>query len=462
MAGIGFVLRKLAGEDNLSGFIRAYFHSAIVAVGPWLMIVVSVGSLLTLSSSILSLSELNEFFSVFIYNLCFSFILSGPLYMISARYVSDCLYIRSLPPIPGILTTALCFLFPIAIPVAILFYIFYADMNPLFTILSIINFLLLCQTWITMLFLGLLRDFRAITLSWVAGTLSMIFLSLYLGSIYRAEGILVGVNIGFCVLVASLTAHVLAEYPYPFKRPKNFAFYFRCYKGLFWSGLFFFASLWVDKVIMWTAPEAVIHLNRLSTYPTYDGAMFLSYLSIVPVMALFTFNLETNFYDTYIQYIKYIESNAPLSSIEGEKKSIISEIIENARSFLILQGSISLIVILFSPQIFSFLGIDFLQLSIFRLGTIGAFFASINFFIVVIFSYFDSQSNMVKVTGIMLVSNFLMSMTSMHLGFSYYGYGFCFSMIFSFFVASIIFIRFLNNLTYHIFITNNVNRPIFE
>lgn len=74
--------------------------------------------------------------------------------------------------------------------------------------------------------------------------------------------------------------------PYSFKWPKNFEFYFRFYPGLLWSGLFLFTSMWIDKIIMWTAPEAVTHMNNLRTYPIYDGGMFLSYLSIVPVMAL--------------------------------------------------------------------------------------------------------------------------------------------------------------------------------
>ena len=461
MAGIGFILRKLAGQDNFSGFIRAYFHSAIVAVGPWMMIVLSIGSIHSLSSSFLSLRELNEFLSIFIYNLCFSFILSGP-YMITARYVSDCLYLRYLSPIPGIFITSLFILILITLPLAVLFYVYYATMSPFSTILSIVNFFLLCQTWITMLFLGLLRDFRAITLSWIVGILLTIFLSVYFGSIYRVEGILIGVNIGFCLLVASLTAHVFAEYPFPFKRAINFDFYFRHYHELFWSGLFFFASMWIDKVIMWMAPEGITHLNNLRTYPTYDGAMFFSYLSIIPVMALFTFSLETNFYDSYIQYIRCIENNEPLFSIEQQKKAIFSKIMEDARSFLVLQGAISLMVILFAPQIFELIGIDFLQLNIFRLGTVGAFFAALNFFIVVIFSYFDSQENMLRVTATMLVSNTLTTILSLYLGFPFYGYGFCMSMIFSFFVAAILFVGFLNNLTYHIFITNIVKRQVIR
>lgn len=458
MAGIGFVLRKLAGEDNLSGVIRAYFRSAVVAVGPWVMIVLSVGSLMALSSSVLSLDDLQGFLSVFMYNLCFSFILSGPINMMGARYVSDCLYAKDLDPIPGILVVAILAGGLITASLGSLFYIFYANMNPLLTVLSIINLTLLCQTWIAMSFLGLLKDYRAITFSWIIGTILIILCTHYFGTLYLTEGILFGMNVGISFLIASLVAHILAEFPYSFHKPQRLKFYFHYYYPLFWSGLFFFSSFWVDKVIMWFAPEGILHVNNLRTYPTYDGATFVSYLSIIPVMGLFIFNLETNFYEAYIHYVRSVENNHPFSGIEEAKQSVISNIIEDGRSFVVLQGAITFMVILFADQIFQVLGIDYLQLSIFRFGVLGAFFLALNAFMIVIFSYFDSMNNILKLSFCMLVTNTLFTLISLYLGFPYYGYGFCLAMIFSFIYGAIIFVQFLNNLTYHIFITNSVRR----
>lgn len=458
MAGIGFVLRKLAGEDNLSGIIRAYMHSAIVAVGPWIMIIIALAFVTALLAPFTGFQEVNEFFAVILYNFLFSFMLTGPIYVIAARYVSDSLYVRSLHPIPGILIGSLVFIIIPALTIATLFYVFYATMSPWATLLSIINFVLLCEIWIVMLYLSLIRDFRAETSSWIISTILSIFLAIYLGELWGSEGMLLGFNIGFTYLVYAMIAHVFAEYPFPFRLPIEFRFYFKYYKGLFWSGLFLFASLWIDKVIMWWAPESVLHLNGLRTYPTYDGGMAISYLTIVPVMALFIFSLETNFYDSYIAYIFKIESNAPFFLIEEEKNNIKDKIIENGRAFLVLQGVLSLIFILLAPNIYSWIGMDFLQIGIFRIGTLGAFFAALNFCIVVFFSYFDSQDNMIKVTTTMLVSNIIFTLICLKLGFPFYGFGYCLSMILSFFVASILLFRFLDNLSYHIFITNVIKR----
>ena len=378
--------------------------------------------------------------------------------MISARYVSDCLYSRTLYPVPGILVGSLVYLVVPGFFVGAAFYIFYANMNPFTIILSVINFILLSQIWIVMLYLGAIRNFRAITISWILGSLFTVFLAITFGKMWKGDGMMFGFNIGLVVLLNSLLANTIAEYPFKFRMPKEFSFYMKNYKGLFFSGFFLFSGMWIDKVVMWFSPERVTHLNNLTTCPVYDGGMFFSYLSIIPVLALFIFSLETNFYDSYIQYIQHIERNSPLSVIEEDRKVLFKKIAISGRSFLILQGCITIIVLALAPKIFVWFGIDFLELGIFRLGTLGAFFAALNFFIVIIFSYFDNQQNMLKITLIMFFSNAIFSIISLLMGFQYYGYGYCISMIFTFLIASLILNSFMNKLTYHVFISNVVKR----
>ncbi|MBS0623940.1 MAG: exopolysaccharide Pel transporter PelG [Verrucomicrobia bacterium] len=462
MAGIGFHLRKLASEDNLSGLLRAYLHSAVVAAGPWILLVISITLITTFTKYIVGLKEVDEFLSIIIYNFFFSFIFSAPLYMISARYVSDCLYQRTLAPVPGIMISSLGILLMVMVPLAIVFYTLYVRMSPFSTLLSIVNFTLLCEMWLTMLYLSALRDFRAITSSWVLGTLLGIFLSVTWGKSYGTSGLLLGLDLGLLFILASIKAHVLAEYPFSFRKAKEFRFYFRNYKLLFFSGFFLFSGMCIDRIVMWMAPEAMVHANHLRTYPVYDGATFLSYLSIIPSLALFVFSLETNFYDSYISYIQHIERNAPFNLLEEERRSIVDKMLANGRAFLVLQGSLTLSLLFLAPLVFDWLGIGFMQLSIFRLGLIGAFFSALNLCIVIIFSYFDSQSNMLLVTVLMFVMNALLSFITLKCGFAYYGYGYCLAMILTFLVGGVRLFLFLNNLHYHIFITNVVKKQNFE
>ena len=452
MAGTGFLLRKLASEDNFSGMIRAFIHAAVAAVGPWILIVLVLTEVNAYASTYTGLKEIDEFLSVVIYNLLFSFVLSAPLYVISARYVSDCLYQRDGSPVPGILIASLFLLVVPGLIAAIAFYSLYALMTPFNIFLSIVNFLLLAETWMVMLYLSAIHNYRAITTGWVIGMLLTLFLTVSLGQIHGSPGMLLGMNIGLLLLLVFQIANVLAEYPYPFIKPKNFGFYYHRYKKLFWSGLFLYGGVWIDKVLMWRAPEATTHLNQLTTYPVYDGAMFVSYLSILFLLSLFIFSLETNFYVSYIQYIQHIERNAPLAWIEEEKDMIIARLTENGRTSVVLQGCLSLTIIALTPLVFNWLGINYLELNIFRLGVLGSFFAGLNLVIYIYFSYFDSQENMLKMALVMCFSNGGLTLWSQTLGFPYYGYGYCLSMIFTFLVSGFLLIRFMSQLTYHIFI----------
>ena len=42
MAGIGFVLRRLARDEALSTNLRGYAHAALVSAGPWLFTVLAL------------------------------------------------------------------------------------------------------------------------------------------------------------------------------------------------------------------------------------------------------------------------------------------------------------------------------------------------------------------------------------------------------------------------------------
>jgi polysaccharide biosynthesis protein PelG len=458
MAGIGFVLRKLASRDDYLGVIRGYFHAAFAGVGPWIFLITTLGLITFFTEVISGKVEVRNFSAILIYNLIFSLIFASSVYMVTQRYVADCLFSRDGSLIPGIFIQSQLYLLCAALPCAALFYIFFSRMTPFAKILSIVNFVLLCEILLIMLFLSCIRNFRAITLSWLIGVILAVILGVYLGKIYGATGMLFGLNCGFILILFSLKATILAEYPYRFIKPQNFPYYFSHYKGLFWSGLMLAAGMWIDKIIMWFSKEGVVHPNQLHTCPIYDGAMFYAYTTIIPVVALFIFSLETNFYKSYIHYISSIETNAPLTYLEHHKNLIIRQIKENGRGFLVLQGSLSLIILLTTHLIFSHLGLYYLEFSIFRFGVIGSFFTALNFFIIIYFSYFDSQENLLLLTAIMLISNFVLTLVTLLLGFPFYGIGFALAMTLTFFIGAIRLFRYLNNLTYHIFISNVVKR----
>lgn len=455
MAGIGFALRKLITKDDLYGLVQAYLYSAVIASGAW-MLIASTLVLLSAFTPGDDTGTLMEFQTILLYNLLFSFIIAAPIYMVSSRYVSDCLFKKDPSLIPGIMLKGQFHLIIPALIFSSCFYFFYVSMSPLLTLLTVINFVLFADVWMTAIYLSAIRNFRAILQCWFVGFLVTVILGLALGGPFKVTGLIAAVDMGLVVILFSLKAYILAEFPYRFLQPGKFVFYYRNYQYLFWSGLLLFSSMWIDKLIMWTTPHAIRFSNNLVSYPTYDNAMLRAYLSIIPAMALFIFSLETNFYDAYIKYVRNIEDDSPFSELEENRQKLLVKIAENSRNIIVLQGSLSLLVIAVAPGLFSLFKLDFLQLSIFRFGVLGAFLNVLNLFIVIFFSYFDSQENMFKIALTMFLSNALFTCITLFLGFGYFGVGYCLSMAISFLVASLLFLRFLQNLHYHVFVTNAV------
>ena len=68
MAGIGFGLRRLIHQGNLSGLFGGYLFSALITAGPWLFTILSLGSIVLFGNQLLSPDELSRFRLVIIYN----------------------------------------------------------------------------------------------------------------------------------------------------------------------------------------------------------------------------------------------------------------------------------------------------------------------------------------------------------------------------------------------------------
>eukprot|EP00831_Metopus_contortus_P081901 TRINITY_DN8730_c0_g1_i4.p1 TRINITY_DN8730_c0_g1~~TRINITY_DN8730_c0_g1_i4.p1 ORF type:complete len:172 (-),score=27.14 TRINITY_DN8730_c0_g1_i4:98-613(-) len=129
MAGIGFVLRKLSQQDNLIGFVRAYFNSAILATGPWIFTIIAFWAIISSSSTFLPESDMLNFKIIVVYNFSFSAVFCGLVTLVSTRYIADCIFEKNTQPIPGMLIWTIVISLLAQTPMAVWFYFFHSNMN---------------------------------------------------------------------------------------------------------------------------------------------------------------------------------------------------------------------------------------------------------------------------------------------------------------------------------------------
>ena len=455
MAGIGFVLRKLTTQDDLLGILQGFAHSALASNGPWLFTVLALGGLSLFAGELGHNAALHEFRVIIIYNFSISLVFSGPLLIVMTRFIADAVYAADVRTVPSLLPGGLAVVAATQVPVAGWLYFAVADLAPAVAVLAVVNLIAIGCMWLVSLFLSALKDYTSITNAFLSGMLCSLVVGYLLVDTTSAAGLLIAFSSGLVLTVSLLLGKILAEYPYGATQPFAFLRAFRTYWMLALSGLVYNLAIWVDKWVMWLAPEAQRAASGLITYPHYDSAMFLAYLTITPSLAIFMMVVETRFYEMYVLFYRELQNHANLERIMRNHDTLVATLRDGVRNLLVVQGTISLTIILLSPQMFQLLGIDFLQIGMFRLGVLGSYFQVMILMLVIILAYFDFRGPVLLIQTLFLVTNALFTWGGQQIGFAFYGYGFFLSCLVTFVAAYYLTVKYLADLPYQTFVRQN-------
>jgi polysaccharide biosynthesis protein PelG len=455
MAGIGFVLEKLLKKGTLTSTASAFMHSTFASSGPWLITVMALSFIYYVIGSNIDYDEVDSFRIVILYSFAFTLILSAPVNILSTRILSDHIYKKDLSIAAGLLIGSLIVVFALSAPFAYLIFFVIGNFSKEMSYLAFMNFILVSSVWQTAVFLSALKQYREVSFSFLFGMLVMIFLMKKMAHAYLAMGMLISFSIGLSCIVGPIIALVLAQYPKVFKKPFYFLTRINSYWQLALGAFFGTLGIWIDKFVMWFAPEAVLTKHNLIMYPQYDSASFMAFLAILPGISLFFLSHETSFYKNYIRYYEGIKEHETLRKIEEHKERLIKTFIENAKNMMIFQGLISLVVIFLAPLFMEALNMKYVQLGMFRILVLGAMLQIFSQQLIIILAYFDAKKRVLSIQLFFCLTNCAFTLISLYLGFTFYGLGFFFSSLCTFILAAIILEKFLERLTYHSFITVN-------
>ncbi len=458
MAGVGFALRQMLQQNNLTGVLRGYLYSVMVSSGYWIATVLILAFLHLFTSYYLGFTEpVKEFRAIIFYNFAFSLIISAPITVLVTRYLSDSVYTNNFNNTSGILIGSLLLLLGCSFPIPIIFYIFFAKMSAVTAFLAIVNFMIVTSIWLCMVFLTSLKYYTTVTWGIVIGSILAVASGTYLHSLYGEIGLLLGFNIGSAFILISLLASILASYSPKISEPFDLLPYFKKYWVIALGGLCYNLAIWIDKGIMLFAPEAEVLSNNLLVYPTYNTLMFLAYLTIIPVMASFVLNQETDFFEHYVRFYQGILEHNNYGEIQNRYQALLKSMRSLFYNAFLIQGVICIVTLIMAPAILEYLQISLYNIGTFRYAIIGASFQIITLFAIILLSYYDYQRGAVAVQIVFLCTNALFTLVTLKMGPIYYGLGYCLSAIVTFLVAGIILETYVNRLVYHTFITQNTS-----
>ncbi len=424
MAGIGFVLERLMKRDDLIGVSKGIGYAAVISSGPWLLTVLSLGMVSVGSGFGAGVLEGDIFRSIVIYNFSGSLVLSGPIAMITTRFLADRIYTAEVEPVPATLLCGLGCVGVLSIFAGIVFYFLIAELPLMTATLAVANFISVSFLWYVMVFLTALKDYLAISRAFVLGLIVSTIASIALAQVAATDGMLAGYTLGLTIIVFIVIAKILAEYPYRFADPLAARPYFLRYWELALGGAVFSAAIWIDKWIMWFAPASKTVGGALTTYTAYDGAMFLAYLTVIPALSLFLVSAETSFFRVYQKFYRAISRHATYTEIKERRQDIATTLTTASRNLLVLQGAVSVLAIVLAPRIIALTGSSYEQIGIFRLGVLGAFFHAVVLFQSTLLAYFDLRRINLILQIVFLLLNGTLTFICLQLGPNYYGFGY--------------------------------------
>jgi len=426
MAGIGFELRKLLDRQSLWGLVRAYVYAGVISSGPWVLSIVGVMGIGLLSVGRVPDLEVRQFLVTVTYLMAASLIGTGGLQLMFTRFIADCAYRheepRILPNLMGALTVTAVGAGALAVPL-----VFLLAGSLAVRLLTVTALVVLSASWIAVVLLSSLRDYRGVVGSFLVGYAISVAGALSLRPLGTA-GLLGGFLAGQIVLLLAMVSLVARRFPTDRLVAFDFLDRRRAYVSLALTGLLYNLGIWIDKLIFWFTPStSEVVLGPLRASVIYDIPIFLAYLSIVPGMAVFLVRVETTFAVEYEAFFAAVRQGQPLAEIRRRRDRLTLAVKQGISEIFKVQGITVLVLLLAAPRLLEAVGISRLYLQLFSVDLAGVAMQVLMLAVFNVLFYLDERRATLALSATFCALNAALTIATQHAGPPFYGYGFALS-----------------------------------
>jgi polysaccharide biosynthesis protein PelG len=452
MAGIGFELRKILKKNTLLSVIEAYGLAGVISSGPWVLSIFALLAVGFLSIGwVFPTFVIEQFLLLVTYLMAASLIISGLYQLLLTRYISDLIFENKEPDIVPNLLGAMLIISCLAAVVAGGVLVFVTEIKPLVKVVMFIALVLLCNLWLILVFLSGMKEYYRIFLTMASCYGLMVLLSYFMPS-FGLLGLMVIFTLCQALLTFAFLFHVIRDFPA--KRLISFEFLSRkkAFYSLMFCGLIYNLGVWLDKFVFWFRDETshrVIDQFRASYI--YDLPIFISYLAIVPGMAVFMLRMETDFADACLKFYRAVREGGTLQSIYFLKGKMVLACRQSIYEVFKVQGMTLALLLIWAEEILNVLKIDLAYLHLLYVDLVGVSLQVLVMAILNVMYYLDKRYAALGLTCFMALSNYVLAHISIDLGPVFYGYGFAITMLTTTLIGLIALDKQFNSLEYQTF-----------
>ena len=457
MAGIGFELRRLLHKNSISGRSQAYAFAAIIGSGPWVLSIVAIFAISLINIRQNLPSEFVDQFQVSItYLMALSLILTSPLQLMFTRFVADRLFERRPRLILANLFGALMVTFFTAGLLGTIALALWFDGSLLYRQCMLTGFVTLCGIWVLVIFASAIKAYQQILLAFLMGYGITVGASLGLRD-FGLAGLLLGFVVGQVCLFFALLVLVVRQYPGDLMVSFDFLRRGQIYPSLIFTGLFYNAGVWADKLLFWTDSFTGVNVaGPLRASPIYDLPIFLSYLSLIPGMAVFLLRIETDFSEKCEKFYQTITRGGTLAQVMAAKKDLAEAVRLGMLAMLKVQGATTFILLMMGDELLMWFGIAPTYRALLSIDLVAVVMQLLLLAVLNVLFYLDQRQAALGLCLLFFVSNTLFSWLSLHLGPAFFGYGFAFAVLLTGSFGLVSLLRKLDQLEYETFMLQPV------
>ncbi|MFO1211348.1 MAG: exopolysaccharide Pel transporter PelG [Paenacidovorax caeni] len=454
MAGIGFELRHMLRKNTLLGLVQAYAYAGVIGSGPWVLSIVGILLIGIFSASVVVPGHLvTQFQTSVTYLVACSLIYTGLVQLAFTRFISDRLFEKQrqlvLPNLHGLMVFVLI---GAGLLGSLALFVLLPGQSLLYRLLMLAGFTLLCGVWVLTVLLSGMKRYKAIVALFGLSYGLIVAASLLMRA-WGLEGLLGGFVLGHYVLLAGMWLLVVKEFS-PARRLVAFDFLQRdkLYPSLIAIGFLYNLGIWADKFMFWFFPptsDEIIGSLRASLI--YDLPVFLSYLSIIPGMAVFLVRIETDFVEYYDKFYDAVRSGGSLEYIESMRDEMVYSIQQGLGEIAKIQSLAVLTTFVAGPALLDTLGISRLYLPLLHVQVVGAGLQVGLMAVLNVFFYLDQRRTVLLLCAQFVLLNVLLTGYTLLYGAALYGYGFALATLLTLGTGLALLTRRLNQLEYQTF-----------
>ena len=425
MAGIGFKLIRLLDKQSYTGVLQAYGYAALIGSGPWVLSMMTLGILGAALRAADSGAALDTFFVSVTYVFAFSLIATGPLQLVISRYAADRVYAREEHLIfPSFLGSITC-VFGVGAVAGGLFFLGAVPGPLAFRFAGAGLLMVVSGIWIATVFLSAVKDYPAVLKCFAAGYLISFGTTWGGGQWAGLPGMMTGFLVGQIGLFLMLFGVIFKEFGVRAGPSFTFLNYFRKHVVLATCGLIYNLGIWIDKPLHWWFSDHGYEVaGALWAAPLYDEAVYLSFLSVAPGMAVFLLSVETTFALHYERFFRQVVEKASLTEIRRTKAAMIEALQDGVSRMLKFQGGVTLLLVIQADTLLNKLGLGAVQTLVFRTTLVGVFLLVILLALLTVLFYLDRLKEALVACSLFALVNAGGTLVGMMLDERWFGMGF--------------------------------------